>query len=188
MQEVDNVIRILKGVLSSIRKGDVSRIKHLSNETIHSATISQDPDNLIVAVLVYSVGKVMERSHYHEMEGWDAFHKSLIKNLQEVVDNLEKNNIEKARVDLGEIRNSIAEISGNLRIYISDVFRKAEINKAFKIYEHGLSAEKTAEMLGISLWELSSYIGQSSISEASVTKTLPIKERIKFVEEIFDGA
>jgi len=63
-------------------------------------------------------------------------------------------------------RNSINFISGNLSNYIKDIFEKARINKAFKLYEHGLSSQQTAELLGISSWDLASYIGQSSISES----------------------
>ena len=66
----------------------------------------------------------------------------------------------------------------------SDVF-EAEINKAFKIYEHGISSEKTAELLGVSLWDLSSYIGQSSISEAHISMSMPVKKRLKIAEDIF---
>ncbi|MDH3353428.1 MAG: hypothetical protein OEL87_03195, partial [Nanoarchaeota archaeon] len=64
-------------------------------------------------------------------------------------------------------------------------FRKAEINKAFKLYEHGLSSEQTAELLGVSLWDLASYIGQSHISEAKIAISMPIAKRIKIAEDIF---
>ena len=70
-------------------------------------------------------------------------------------------------------------------LFIKDIFRKAEINKAFCLYEHGLSVQKTAKLLGVSLWDLSSYIGQSRISEAKISVSLPVRERIKYVEEFF---
>ena len=85
----------------------------------------------------------------------------------------------------GRIRNSLNKIDGDLVRYIKDVFKKAEINKAFKLYEHGLSTEKTAKLLGVSLWDLASYIGQSSIGDAKVAISMPVEKRVKIAEDIF---
>jgi len=185
MKEADNILRIFREAQQAISENDSYKIKQLSNQTIHSATISQDPDNIIVAVLVYSISKIIERENYRQMPGWGDFYLALLKNLSLAVKQLEQDKISDFRETMGRIRNSLDRISGNLKDYIRDVFYKAEINKAFKIYEHGLSSEQTAKLLGVSLWDLSSYIGQSSISEAKVSESMPIKTRIKITEEIF---
>jgi len=185
MREVKNVLNILRSAKNLIEQDRAQDLKTLSNQTIHSATISQDADDVIVAVLVYSLGKLMERDHYREMEGWTEFYYAVTKNLGLAVKALEKNNVDNMRIYLGRIRNSLNKISGDLSRYIKDVFKKAEINKAFKLYEHGLSTEKTAEMLGVSLWDMASYIGQSHIGDAKVAITMPVKERIKIAEDMF---
>jgi hypothetical protein len=185
MREVENVLRILKDTRRFFQSDNPFEIKNLSNQTIHSATISQDPDNVIVAVLVYSFAKILERSNYRNIEGWNEFYNNVIKNLDLTIKALESNDIDKCRVSLGKIRNSINKLDGDLSRYIRDIFYKAEVNKAFKMYEHGLSSEQTAELLGISLWDLSSYIGQSTISDAKVSESIPVKDRVKIAEEIF---
>ncbi len=185
MQEVDNVLRILKEAQEALLAGDSYKLKKLSDQTIHTATITQDPDNVVVSVLIYSLAKITEREHYKTMGGWGLFYKTLTSNLKLAIQDLQKNNLDSFRQRVGVIRNSINKISSNLSDYIRDVFYKAGINKAFKIYEHGLSAEKTASLLGVSLWDLSSYIGQTSISEAAATDSMPVKKRIKIVEEFF---
>jgi hypothetical protein len=45
--------------------------------------------------------------------------------------------------------------------------------------------QKTAKILGISLWELSEYTGKTGIANVNLAVTIPIKKRIKFAEEIF---
>jgi hypothetical protein len=185
MKEVENVLRILKETKRFLQDDNPFELKNLSNQTVHSATISQDPDNVIVAVLVYAFGKILERSNYRSMDGWDGFYKDVLKNLDLSIKNLENNDVDKCRVYLGKIRHSLNKISGDLSNYIRDVFYKAEINKAFKLYEHGLSSEQTAELLGISLWDLSSYIGQSTISDSKAAISMPIAKRIKIAEDIF---
>lgn len=183
MKEVDNVLRILRETRRLVEEDKANELKALSNQTVHSAAISQDGDNVVVAVLVYSIGKVMERDHYRSMEGWSEFYSVLVKNLKLAADNLEKGEVDKCRRNLGVIRNSLNRLEGDLGRYIKDVFRKAEINKAFKLYEHGLSSEAVAELLGVSLWDLASYIGQSTIGDAHAAVTMDVKERVKMAEE-----
>ena len=72
----------------------------------------------------------------------------------------------------------------SLKQYIQDVFKKAAINKGSKIYEHGLSLEHTAKLLGTSQWELSEYIGQKHFDVQQV-QTIDIKERAKMALEFF---
>ena len=204
MKEIDNVLRILKEARQLIEGDKANELKTLSNQTIHVAALSQDADNIVVAVLIYSLGKVMERDHYRKMEGWNEFYQAVVENLKEAVKNLEgvapkgvpraqvasadadkRANVVGARRNLGMIRNSLNKIEGDLGRYIKDVFRKAEINKAFKLYEHGLSSEATAELLGVSLWDLASYIGQSHIGDAKIAISMPVKDRVKIAEDIF---
>ncbi len=187
MKEIDNVLRILRETKRFVEEDRANELKGLSNQTVHAATISQDADNVIVAVLIYSLGKVMERDHYRHMEGWSEFYEAIVKNLGLAAKKLENEDLDGARKNLGAIRNSLNKIEGNLGRYVKDVFRKAEINKAFKLYEHGLSSEATADLLGVSLWDLASYIGQSNIGDAKVAISMPVGERIKIAESIFDG-
>jgi hypothetical protein len=185
MKEIDNILRILQDTKRAVSQGDIHEMKRLSGQTIHTATISQDGDNIVVAVLVYALSKIFEREHYRTMAGWKEFHRIFITNLDIAIAALGKEDIAGFRVAIGKIRNSLNTISGDLKNYTKDIFYKAEVNKAFKLYEHGLSSEQTAKMLGISLWDLSSYIGQSTISEASASESLPVEERIKIAEEMF---
>jgi hypothetical protein len=185
MQEGDNVLRILEETELAFQKKDAFALKNLSNQTIHTATIYQDGDNVIVAVLVYSLSKILERSNYREMKGWDIFYKAVIKNLDLTIKALEKGQMDNARIYLGRIRNFLNKIDGDLGQYIKDVFAKAEINKAFKLYEHGLSTEKTAKLLGVSLWDMAGYIGQSHIGDANISVSMPIAKRVKIAEDFF---
>jgi hypothetical protein len=194
MKEVGNILRILRQAKKFIEEDNAYELKGLSNETVHAATISQDADNIVVAVLVYSIGKVLERDHYREMEGWAEFYDSVTKNLGLAIKSQsprddsgepDKESIKNTRIYLGRIRNSLNKIEGDLGRYIKDVFKKAEINKAFKLYEHGLSTEKTAELLGVSLWDMASYIGQSHIGDAKIAITMPAAARVKIAEDIF---
>jgi len=185
LQEAENVLRIMKEARVALEQNDSYKLKTLSDQTLHTATIYQDADSIVVAVLTYSIAKIVEREGYKKMEGWEIFYNSLIKNMDSAILNLETGNYEKFMDYLGKIRNSINKIEGDLSNYIRDIFYKAQVNKAFKLYEHGLSAEQTASVLGVSLWDLASYIGQTTVSESHLNEAIPVKERIKLAESFF---
>ncbi|MCX8194418.1 MAG: hypothetical protein N3G19_03635, partial [Candidatus Pacearchaeota archaeon] len=85
-----------------------------------------------------------------------------------------------------DIRRAVDLLSGHLKIYIQDVFRKAQINKASRLYEHGISAAETAELLGITQFELSEYTGRTGIADVDLSITMPIKTRLNFTKTLFE--
>lgn len=184
MKEIENILRIFQETKKAVEEGDSAKIKNLSDQTNNTASLTNDPDNIAVAVIVYSLSKIIERENYKKLSGWKNFYTNYIKSIDNIISALKKKNEAGARMYLNSIRNAIGKISGKLKEYIQDVFRKASINKASKIYEHGISMERTAKLLGITLFELASYAGQKTDDMIS-TKTLDIKQRIKFAEEMF---
>jgi predicted RNA-binding protein len=186
MQEVENVLRIFEETKIAIEKRDVVKLKELSNQTINTASRTQDPDNIATAVIIYSIGKILERESYKALPGWENFYKKLISSINNSVTDLKENNSEKFRQELESIRIAIGKLSGKLKAYIQDVFRKASINKASRIYEHGVSMEQTANLLGITLFELAGYAGQKQIYDIPESRTLGVKQRIKLAMEMFE--
>ncbi len=185
MQETEHVLQVLRQAKLALKESDSLKLKQLSNQTIHASSIYQDTDNVLIAVIVYSLSKILERSQYKEYPGWNSFFKHFQKHIDYSILYLEKNQVDNLQSELQKIRVDISKLTGDFRKSVEEVFRKAEINKASRIYEHGLSLEKTAKILGISQWELAEYTGQTRISEVNLTVTMPVKERIKLAQEIF---
>ena len=185
MEERGHILNVLKGVSSALKNKNYLKIKTLSNQLVHQASINQDPSIISLAVIIYALSKIIERENYKEYRNWPVFYKNYILSLNNLIEYLEKEDIDRFHNEIHSIRKSIAKLSGNLKIYISEVFRRAEVNKASRIYEHGISMQKTAKILGISLWELSEYAGKTRISDINWSITLPIEKRIKIAEEIF---
>ncbi|VVB79193.1 Uncharacterised protein [uncultured archaeon] len=184
MQEVDNVLRIFEEAKKAIEIGNFSKIRELSNQTINTASRTQDPDNIAVAVIVYSIGKILERTDYQKYPGWKKYYQTIKDSIDEIITDLDRDNMQPVSDHLKDIRDSINHLSGNLKAYVQEVFRKASINKASKIYEHGISMETTAKLLGLTLWEVASYAGTKS-EQIPETEKLDVKSRIKLAEEFF---
>ncbi len=186
MKEVENVLRILKDTKEAIKHGDATKIKNLSNQTTNTASLTQDPDNIAVAVIIYSIGKIMERHDYQQLRGWSNFYRIVGSSLDKAIINLSKGNEKGFRVHFEMIRKAINKLSGKLRKYIKEVFRSAEINKASRLYEHGISMEQTAKLLGITMYELADYAGKTGISDVPISKTMDTKTRVKIAMEMFE--
>ena len=185
MQEKANILRILEETKEAIKAEDSSKLSELSNQTNNTVSRTQDPHNIAIAVIVYSLSKIIERKEYREYPGWSNFYKTIISAIDNSIVALRKKDEKSIHENLELIRSSIGKLSGKLKNYIQDVFRKASINKASKIYEHGISMEKTAKLLGISMFELASYAGQKEISEVNMGKAMDVRSRIKLTMEMF---
>ena len=185
MKERDNIVRILRETREAVEEGDAVKIKHLSNQTIHTASIAQDPDNIAVAVIVYALGKIIERENYKTYKGWKNFFDSFISCMDKAKKAVEKNNIEEFRRQILCIRKQISSLQGNFKKHVQEVFDKAKVTKASRIYEHGISMEQTASLLGITLWELAEYAGKTGIGDVNENLTETERDRIKVIKDFF---
>jgi len=186
MQERENILRVFKETKEAVSRDDVAKIKNLSDQTTNTASLTHDPDNIASAVVIYSLSKILQREDYKKLPGWEKFYGTYIGAINKSIDSLERRNDEGFRQSIKEIRKAIGNLSGRLKEYIQDVFRSAEINKASRIYDHGISMEKTAGLLGVSMFELARYIGEKEASDVPESVTVSVRERVKFAMEMFE--
>jgi hypothetical protein len=186
VQEKENILRIFVEAKEAIQKEDALKLTELSNQTINTASRTQDPDNIATAVIIYSIGKIIERKKYRDFPEWNQFYKKIISSIDLLINSIEKNREKKFKKSVDSLRDYIEKLSGRLKEYVQDVFKKASINKASKIYEHGISMGKTANLLGITIYELASYAGQTDISNSYEGQTIEEKERIKTAMDFFE--
>lgn len=185
MQERGNVLRIFQETKEAIAKGDSSKIRQLSNQTTNTASLTHDPDNIAAAVVVYSLGKIIERHDYKQLRGWNEFYNIYLTSINKIIGAISNKNDGEYRKNIELIRGAIGKLSGRLKDYIQDVFRRASINKASRIYEHGISMEKTAKLLGVTMFELAEYAGQGRYADVPEARTTDVRSRIKIAMEMF---
>ena len=186
MENKKHLLKIFKPTLKALKNNNASRIKELSDKTIHSASIYQEPEYTLIAVILYSLNKILERKNYQEYKEYSNFLKSLKKHLKNSISHLQNSNQKKLKKELIGAREDVENLSGNFRKHIEYVFKKASINKASRIYEHGVSMERTANLLGITIWDLSIYAGKTGIADVDLNKTMNAKKRADMALELFN--
>ncbi len=184
-KEVQNLINILEESYKAIFKKDVKTIRELSNKTIHSSTIAQDYYSISTAVILYSLSKIFERD-YNKYKGWNEFYKNVKFFFKRSIQSLKKQDFKEYKKNIKRIILSINKLDKKLKIYIKDVIENSKVNKASRIYEHGVSIGQTAELLGIDEWELMNYVGETGISDVKYAKTMNAKERLIYARRIFN--
>lgn len=190
MHERDNILRIFKETKEAMAREDSKKVGELSNQTTNTASLTHDPDNIAAAVVVYALSKIIEDKKNKKLQKWDKFYSVYTKSIDRIINSIKENDDKAYRKEIETLRAAIVKISGKFKKQIQEVFRDASVNKASRIYDHGISMERTARLLGITLYDLANYIGErdkdKSTSEYPESKTVNVRSRIKLVEDIFE--
>ena len=181
-KEVSHVTQLLENVKSALKEKDSIHLKDLSDQTTHESCKTQDSGSITLAVIIYTLSKLIERKDYKRIKTWDTFVKKFSGLLDLTKKALQEKNQMAYESHLLKARRSIESLSVNLKPYIKEVMRKSCINKASNIYEHGISLGQTSRLLGISQWEITEFTGQKTIK---VPRTLSIKKRAEMAMEFF---
>jgi predicted HTH domain antitoxin len=179
----DDILAVLDRAIEILKvreEKDVLELSELSDHTIHNAATFQDPESISIAVLIYAIYKVIERPTYVE----DKLYKDMESMLLQARVYLVKDETENYIEQVAKCFDYIAKIDQKLKMYIEEVITKAKIKKGSKIFEHGISIGRAAELLGISQWELMSYVGHTQIYEKEKFVD-DVKDRIKFTRRLF---
>ncbi len=184
-EEVKDILNVLHAAEELLREFKIDELKECSNHIIHSAAIYQDKYAINTAIIIYAISKVLERRKFRESKEIETFVEKVLKGLGDLSRALEANNLEDFMRIIKSMMREISLVDRNFSEYLEHVLHKARLKKASKIYEHGLSLGKVAELLGLSKWEVMQYTGKTRIHDREDTKTMSVRDRLKKVEDIF---
>lgn len=182
MYEVNHLAELLEKAKKALKENNPFVLKELSNQTVHSSAIKQDSASINLAVIIYSLSKLIERQDNKKAKKWILFEKGFSKIADSAIGCLKNNQFDKYEQEVLKLRSLLESFSPELKQYINEVIRKAEINKASHIYEHGLSMEQTSKLLGITQWELAEYYGQKNLQTIEYSN---VKQRAKMALGFF---
>ncbi len=177
-----DILQILAGVINILEKReekDYLDLKGLSNRTIHNSAIFQDDDSISIAVMVYAIAKMIDRGLTERT--YDMIFTKLIS----AKSSLEKFDKNTYRAGIKGIFSIISKTDKRLKLYVEDVISQAQMKKAGKIYKHGISIGTVSELMGVSYWDMLSYLGSTSPVEEEYDPK-DIRKRLNFARRIFN--
>lgn len=179
-EDVLTVLDETLNILEVREEKDIVELSEVSNHVVHNMSVYQDEDSISIAVLIYSIYKVIERPGFLS----DANYRRVVDLLKIAKGYLEQDNISKYRAAIHRLFTLIGSIDRQLKLYIEEVVTKARIKKGGGLFEHGLSLGRAAELMGISQWELQEYVGRTQIFERDAFGD-DVKARLRFARKLF---
>ena len=172
---------MLRGAILALQEGNSSALAELSNHSIHNASIYGDEDSLSAAVLLYTISKLLARGS--AVANGKTFASTIVQGLGRVAAAVKADDEEAVHQCMRSLFAEIEKFDSKLKLYITEVITQAQIKKGSKLYEHGFSLAHAAALLGITQWELQSYIGHTTI--ADMEEGTDIRSRILFARTLF---
>lgn len=174
-----DILTVLEKAIEILKQEDHAEhaLGELSNHVIHDASIFQDDDSTSIAVLIYALSKVVAMCCEKNISC-----APLVKQLETAYALLSQKDFNKYRTTIRETFNQIKKLDARLKEYIQEVLDAARIKKGSKMHMHGISTARTAELLGITQWELQDYVGKQQEWEI---KEMPVSERLAIARELF---
>lgn len=177
----NDLLAMLRSAVAAIQEKNYSALAELSNHSIHNASIYRDEDSLSTAVLLYTLAKILARSA--PLPSGAKFCDSIEAELGKAIGALEENAEGEYHGQLRHLFSHISQMDSKLKLYLTEVITQAQIKKGSRLYEHGFSLAHAAAMLGITQWELQSYIGHTTLTETG--EGTDIRSRLAFARTLF---
>lgn len=184
--ERKDLISVLMDSIRAIKDGDITKLREVSDHTLHDSSIFQDSHATSIAVIVYSLSKIYQKNKYKLYKNWNEFNKKCLGLLNNALTEIKKGNLKGYSFKIQELYKLTASLEEKFGMYITEVLNQSKIKKSSRIFEHGISAGRAAEMLGISTWDLMTYLGQTKIIDSKPLTTKSVKERLCYARELFN--
>lgn len=177
-QQKTHTIKVLKTALKYIedRKNSI-KLKDLSNETIHSASIFKDQDAIVIAILIYAMYKLLATDGKITTEKIDKMKVEL----SNMISSLTKSDYTTYNNSVKNLTMIIKKTDDKYSSNIGELLMKARIVKGALLFKHGLSLSFVASLLNISKWELISYVGKTKYTE--VNEDIDVLARVGYLDE-----
>ncbi len=130
-------------------------------------------------MIAFSLFKISQR-----VRDQKRFAKKVQGVLTRLKEDLQAGEAQSYRLRIKKLFEKISDIDNKFKRYVDEVISHAQVKKGTKVYEHGVSIARAAEILGVSHWELMSYVGKTGIPERErVSET--IIQRMRLARRLF---
>lgn len=172
-----DLLTVLAAVREDLQQEDHTKLTALSSRTIHNASIFQDSHSIDIAIVVYSLSKLLGKKPDLAKQFFtyiDQAHTLLLQDQEYAYEQV-----------IREILGQIEAIDKKMGLYITHVIDNARVKKGSHLYYHGLSVGQSAKLVGVTQWELYDYIGKTTINEEDESPHITnLRKRLAFARKV----
>ncbi len=170
----EDLVTIWQTCLEVVEEGEFDELTHLSNTTIHNSSIYGDELSISAAVIVYSLHKIAQRRQLNVGQ--------IIEHITKLMQDLSAEKDIEYKKHQKQFFEYIQGVDSRFKLYIDQVLEQAKVKKGWKVYDHGISMGASANLLGVSQWELMNYVGNTVVTGTIKTD---VKSRLAYTRRLF---
>ncbi len=160
---------------------DSFKLRGISEDAIKEAVLNNDKDLANIAILAYSLSKILSKLHFRRRDEWSKFEREAGKELAMFVGEVKTGYASQACNRVIELIREIDESAGN---YAKNLVEKSRVKMASTAYALGMSLESAARLTDANKYELLRYVGITKVHDRPYTITISPAERYKILRRI----
>ncbi len=168
-------------IKNAFKERDSFKLREIANDAIREATLNYDKDLADIAVLAYSLSKILSKLHFRERRDWKKFEKNMERELANLVGLSKTGDLSKICDKLINLIEEIDESAGN---YAKGIVHKARVKMASTAYALGLSIGAAAELTGADKYDLLRYVGVTKIHDRPFVRTISPAKRYEILRRV----
>lgn len=183
-QAFSEMAAALDELVSAVQASDVKKMKEIGNRLTSHVVLSQDREELNLAMIAYMLNKIFQKEHYRrESQNWNEFVVGLRNALRDGKTAAEQANRIQLSSSISIIIDQIKALDAEFGRFAVDILEKAMAHKGSTLYALGLSLGQAAELTGSTEWEILRETGKTKVAdEEKPTKNL--EDRFRFAKKV----
>lgn len=168
---------VLDAAIEGLKNHDMGLIRSVSNQTIHNASIFQDNFSINIAIITYALSQLLENTLVkNKPVDMEKYLRHLVA-LKETVRSRQPKVFEKL---VGKIYAEMKKDENRFSQFVRHVKTQARMDKSARLVDHGISVARAADVLGVSQWQMYSYLGKTKITDDGSDSVANMKKRLEF--------
>ena len=153
------------------------QLKDLSNDCIKEAVMHNDPLYAELAVIAYSLHKLLSKVHIVENKKFPSLQHNVLESLDKSIRAIERHDISGFENSLKNTVKNVNAIDQKMGNYAQKIYDKSKVKMASSAYAYGLSLGKASQLTGAHRKDVQKYIGFTTIHD-ELREKIGIKPRV----------
>ena len=130
----EDLIKTLTEIEKALKQRDGDLLNNLSDHTIHISTIYLEKRTVYIAMISYSLGKIIAKSKFNKeyLKNLDPFLELILKDISELIDCLKNKNFKGVDETIEVLLKEISDFDSSFGSYVQKIIEFARIKKGSK--------------------------------------------------------
>jgi len=153
------LLKAIGSLREFLRKEDALKLRLLSNESIKKAALEDDRELASIALVAYSLHKVMSKEHHMRSPKWKSRKKTILSGIKKANIAIEKQDMGAFHKCINSIAFELQKMDRSFGRYMQGLFDKARVKCAADAYFFGLSLSQASDLTNADRKAVQEYVG-----------------------------